>query len=295
MSPIDDLKSLIQIVYQLKGKRARDAINAIIFTFFASALGFIGITIIERYLHTPSREVSLALNILFVVLLSLSFIILLLLGFLKLFRNTYRVVWQSRNYERQTPSIDDWNFQGLIGVDRKNNAIWLTDSEAGCYLRSRAWRSCEITFQAKCENDSGFGILFRVQDLEHYWMFKINPNQNVSDHFRTERGWQILKQLPVATMSVNQWTDFKLTLEDDKVVLKINILPVEYYLPDSVILNSPFFPINIAQASLDKNILTLKNNYYSGSVGLRACGGEKVYFRNFKVVNPRYQSFRLTK
>lgn len=286
MASTDDLKNLIQLIQQLKGKRARDFISAIMYIFFISLLGLIGLYFLKYFPSSLNEQVRIAhgtLTVLFGILFSLTILILLILGIQKVCRYLWRVIWRSRNYTMLIPKIDEWSFQGLIGVDEQENAIWLTDSEAGCYLRSRDWKNCQIHFQAKCKDATGFGILFRVQDLEHYWMLKLNPGQNLSDHFRTERGWQILQQLPQVNFEANKWYDFQLVIYINKVKLEVNNNSVEYYLPASVILNHPFFPINIADIKLDTNILTLPNNYRYGSVGFRACGGEKVYFRKLTV------------
>lgn len=292
MSSIDDLKNLIQIIQQLKGKRARDFIIAIIYIFFISLLGLVGLYIHKYFPPSINEQAQIAygtLTILFGILFSLTILILLILGIQKGGRYFWRVIWRSRSYTMLIPKIDEWNSQGLIGIDEQEDAIWLTDSEAGCYLRLREWRNCQINFQAKCKDATGFGILFRVQDLEHYWMFKLNPGQNLSDHFRTERGWQILKQLPQVNFEINKWYDFQLVIFNNEVKLEFNGNSVQYYLPASVILNNPFFPINISDIKLDTNILTLPNNYRYGSVGFRACGGEKVYFRKLKVTRLKFK------
>lgn len=282
MASTDDLKNLIQLIQQLKGKRSRDFVSAATFIFFISALGLVGLYF-STSLNEQMKIAHETLSVFFGILFSLTTLILLILGIQKGCRYLWRITWQSRNYSTVKPKIDDWNFQGLIGIDEQEGAIWLTDSEAGCFLRSCDWKNCQINFQAKCENDSGFGILFRVQDLEHYWMFKLNPGQNLSDHYRTERGWQILKQLPQVNFEVNKWYDYKLVIYGKKVKLEVNDYSVEYYLSDSVILNHPFFPLNISDIKSATNILTLPNNYGHGSVGFRACGGEKVYFRKLQV------------
>lgn len=287
MSSTDDLKNLIQIVQQLKGKRASDFVNAIAYILIVSILGLVGSLLISHLPFSLDGQVKIVqetLLVLFGVLFSLTFLILIILGIQKGYRYFRRLIWLSRDYTMFDPRVEEWNFQGLMGTDKQEGAIWLTDSFAGCFLKSREWRNCKITFQAKCIDKEGFGILFRVQDLEHYWMFKLNPGQNVADHFRTERGWQILHQLPQINFETNTWYNFQLVICDSLVKLEVNDFSMEYHLSDSVILNHPFFPINIADIKLDTNILTLPNNYRFGSVGFRASGGEKVYFRKLKVI-----------
>lgn len=301
MSSVDDLQKLIKIVQQLKGKRSREVIAAVISIFFGSILGLISIWIFKHYQNPFQKQVLAVLSVLFGILCLLTFTILLALLIWILSRNLFRAVWKSRNYKNEIPKISDWKFQGRIGIDSQDKAIWLTDSDAGCYLHSRSWKSCQITFQAKCENDSGFGILFRVQDPEHYWMFKINPieingqSSNEFDHFRTERGWQILTHNPPIKIDKNKWVDFSLLIEDEKVSLKYDGKTIDYQLPHFIILNRQFLRLNLQEIKEGGNILTIQNKYSSGSFGFRAIGNEKVYFRNLTVINPRYKSFRLTK
>ncbi len=192
----------------------------------------------------------------------------------KLFNINSFYSWDLNNFQ------SDWIFQGILSKNDEEECLTLTDSDAGCILANKEWKNFSMTFNFKLHHESGFGLIFHANNIDHYLMFKIQNDQAIMPHYRNKDGWQILtqgigKQLDLEN---GKWYECSFEVQAKSVLLTVNGHTIQFYISNFLILNHITNNPNL----LD-NPFMIPVTSTSGSVGFRAHSKEKVSFKNVEV------------
>ncbi len=92
---------------------------------------------------------------------------------------------------------DEWMFNGRpysIGASE----LFVQSSRAGCLLRNHFWKDFRMTFEIEFFDnlDRKFGIVFRAEDLDNYFMLELSNKQNeIKPHVRYKGSWEIISSI----------------------------------------------------------------------------------------------------
>ncbi|MFH1749641.1 MAG: family 16 glycoside hydrolase [bacterium] len=272
-NPLDYVVSLSRLIKQ---KESRQALKIdLFFVFIALFISIILLTILD--IKVP--------DIIFYTtgLILITYLILLIRWVIEQLTITFSIShhykWSLENY------LKDWTFQGILKIDKINQCLILTDSDAGCIIKNKSWKNFEMTFEFNAANEHGFGLIYHAKENDNYLMFKIQTNQKIVPHYRNKDGWQILLQGisdEVVKNIENKWNIGNIVVTGREVFLKINDQEFFYNIPDNVIINH----ITNLKNALN-NPLIVPVTCSEGSIGFRAHSEEKLLFRNIKICQRR--------
>ncbi|MDD5039642.1 MAG: hypothetical protein PHY34_00665 [Patescibacteria group bacterium] len=277
----NNLQYLIKLSEEIKNSsRNQRLAKTLIFIFLTSLIAsllFYGLNAIDQqFVHKITEYVPEAFLYLELLILSVfaSLGCIKIYEWMRSFERFGKYSWDSQTV------LHDWRFQGILRSDQARKALVLTDSDAGCILHRRSWKNFTFKFSFLIGNEHGFGVVFRAQDLENYLMFKVNPGQPISFHYRDSGSWQILKGSgPAVTLPIGKWVEGSLEVREQQAKLELNGTTIDYVLPNFAILN---YVVSKDQQRVE-NPLVIPITHNRGSVGFRAFGDEELHFKDVTV------------
>jgi len=111
-----------------------------------------------------------------------------------------------------------WIFQGGNKVvDENPPRLVIEQSNSGCLLSKYVWRDFEMNFEMRSANL--FGILFRAQNLESYFMLQMqcNPILKIAPHVRIFGNWDVIEAneiFPRMGIDSNQFYRVRLRVQE---------------------------------------------------------------------------------
>lgn len=157
-------------------------------------------------------------NVTFFFFLVLFFILLkILLAWI--FRKEGRIyIFNGKDWPRK------WIFNGKTKLT--DEGLLIKSSRAGCLLKNYYWKDFKMSFEMKfssdrCESQKRFGLFFRAEDLDNYFMIEIGENvekckgtliSSIKPQVRYRGGWE--------TMSL---TEIKVPFDFSNFFVKVSL------------------------------------------------------------------------
>lgn len=237
----------------------------------------------------------------FLVLLSVTFSFLVVESLIVVFRFAYRT-WLHffRNYIWDlTCSLEDWDFQGNVVIDKKEKAIHIINSNLGLILKKREWKNYQMTFEFKLPKTPnlspadekgnqlrrGFGVIYRAKNLGEYYMLKIDQSGYLPHvrHILWENNGPIFKT-QLSASDQDKWIKTKFVMYDKHLWVQVGKDKFDFTIPThsnvSKDQNSRISSQQIEDLPYSK--IPFRD---SGSIGFRSSGLEEVYIKNLIVKN----------
>lgn len=190
-----------------------------------------------------------------------------------------------------------WIFHGLNNIQTNSNTLVIKHSGSGCLLKDYLWKNFEMTFEMKFFSqediqppdnihDESMGIIFRANNLDTYFMLEIYIKDNdfyIKPHVRTDGIWEIVDIKNIGAISVNDYLNVKLNVQDRTVTLFINDRKIyEWFLPTHTEKNAPD-PSAIKTQSEAKTVPAIPFITSYGMVGFRANWFQGVIIKNLYI------------
>lgn len=174
------------------------------------------------------------------------FLILLFMLFRDLFRWIKVRWWVFWNRNRPYIFNDkDWSTKWISNGKTEisdEGYLFVKSSRAGCLLKDSYWKDFKMSFEAKFKSDDKggdekrFGLIFRAEDLDNYFMIEIGENEekykkpeegngsekeitkkipsSIKPHVRYRGIWEIMSAIEIKTEEPFNFSDFvKVSLE----------------------------------------------------------------------------------
>lgn len=237
----------------------------------------------------------------FLAFLSISFSFLGLELLIFIFRFSYRSYLHFfKDYKWDlTHSLEDWEFQGNVVIDKKEKAIHIINSNLGLILKKREWKNYQMTFEFKLPKTPalspidekgnqlrrGFGVIYRAKNLGEYYMLKIDQSGYLPHvrHILWENNGPIFKT-QLSILDQDKWIKTKFVMLNKHLWVQVGKDKFDFTLPTH------------SNVSKDQTSRTpsqqIEDLPYSkipfrdrGSIGFRSSGLEEVYIKNLIVKN----------
>ena|SRR3989338_9355610 len=305
------------IRYMLKGNNKERSLMLISF-FILGIITYITVAVLfAKYdiyslppfnliLDTGLVSLEIAKNSL-VLLVMLYTLFLLLLIYLILPKICNLIFSQMKYNWNPEKKLSDWEFQGNILVDSKENALHIVQSELGCIIRNRSWRNFMMSFEFKIPDPPilspqdtegngqlrrGFGIIYRAKQLGEYYMIKVDENGYLP-HVRNlywENNGPIFKSNLIKS-DLNKWMKVKLKLIDHQLTLSIKNDEFKFIIPThSTAHKEADFPKSHEDKPQSHPFLPISFRDY-GSVGFRSAPLEEVFIKNIEIKEESFAQF----
>ena len=104
--------------------------------------------------------------------------------------------------------------------------LFVKSSRAGCLLKGNYWKDFKMSFEAKFKSDDKFGnqkrfgLIFRAEDLDNYFMIEIGENaeeeesnkgkipSSIKPHVKYRGIWEMMSAIEIKTGEPFNFTDF---------------------------------------------------------------------------------------
>jgi len=305
-----------------KKQLAKDVVlwffSGFVLLFLGKLLKNYFLNLVSPYIIQPSNTVK---DVAFFLLLILLFITLkYLFGLTWIFWNTNRdYIFKRKDW------LDKWIFNGKTGL--ANEGLLIKSSRAGCLLKNNYWKNFKMSFEMKFSSDDKygiqkrFGIIFRAEDLDNYFMIEIGENEekykekeakteggksedcknkklpsSIKPQVRYRGGWEIMSAAEItgATFDFSDFVKVSLEVNGYTVLFFYKEIPVfKWTLPTHVDINHIESGVKNDEGKVEKIIISgafsghvqkIPFRLGYGSIGFRAHPHHTgTYIRNLKV------------
>lgn len=253
------------------------------------------------FITDPSKYSSADEVFVYLALIILSFVFasLLFWGLSFAYRNIHKFWYLLNDYSwNKSYGLRDWDFQGNVVIDEKQDAIHVINSNLGLILKNRRWKDYEMTFKFKMlsnpvlspkdeQNNQlrrGFGVIYRAKNLGEYYMLKIDAS-GYSPHVRNvlwENNGPIF-HTALTKSDLNKWIGAKLIMKDKCLTVELGKDKFDFFIPThSNVSTSKEIDENNNFKNIPYSKIPFRNE---GTVGFRSSGCEEVYIKDLLVIH----------